>query len=1263
MACPNRAWLRLMLMINEKELQISNKSYINKDFASIYPELIDLAKNITRRWDPQTSNESDPGIVLLKLLAFVGDKLNYNVDKNVLECFMPSCTQESSMRKLCDMLGYEMGYYEAPEVTVTFSYSGDSLNGATLRFPALGTSICDDAESVYYVLVEDVNVSTLEGNNEPQTGKALEGTANTLNVGDSEVIGLENLDDNNRLYFPVSGVAQNGVFIENSTSDGESSSAFWERVSNLNVQPSRSRVFKFGYDSSKGLPYIEFPDDISSLIGDGLIVRYVVTDGLSGAVSAGMLNRIASPTQISIGDKTVQIVTDPDEASDDSPVNLVVNNPSASTSGADPETIDEAYNSFKKTVGTFDTLVTCRDYANAIYSMKNPDDGSNYVSNVQVSDRRDDINRSMRVVTLGLNGQETVNANLENPALKKSGLDANTLCLYLFRPYSSNTESGFVDSFRSQGTSPSREIVENLEDSKTASHDYLGYGNEASVDRANDIAAIKNYMRLVARITTTYKVNDAERADIVRNVKKALIRDYNMRQVDWGYEIPFDSLMETITSADKRISSVSLAEPELSTKVAFVDPTLPEADFISYGSSASVNPYVVVVAKNVLAGRIPLFGYDESFYFDFGQATENSPVSSGLESMSSAFVREGGFKAKAEYVLKANEVLQFIRPSISDVLTYTAYVYYSWKGSKVPANSDHQIVEGESLVVQYTDSNQKLVTKAYGKGEIIKPNFDLVDNSANGKFEITVDGLSYKADQTDAQQSITTRKINRVVLESTPYYCYWIVNNADNALFFQSDLDPSTRTLRRVLGDNEFFFYTDASFRSMVTFGSGTTIETTITDVSKWVADSININEALNGGLLALKDKWVYFNFRTSPGSITATENQILTLVEGDSFTPAKNIVIEPNDFSGVDVVGSSYVSAGEEGTFDGITLSSEGYGWQARTRLDIDFGPSEPQALLENHWICVTPMKGIGSNPSPGTPVIYSRDSSQALPSELSERWQGAVRKEAGYLSCNYLMQVSGAWAINLKSAIPSMSETDVGADAGESAYYAKFDYPVSVYGYSRSDGETAYLERDSRGFATLSFEGTSSGPQTIKYDYPNIGKASIFGVYWLPSAGEGQGAVATIEGTGGAVSFYNADGNPSQGLKQGLNNIAVPAGTTAISFKVNAKGDIIVSEPRFYDGYNSALGLSAFGNESNNVASALLNELKGVSEYTDGTGNKKTMFFYSNEPSNADSLDVSDVSSPYAFYEYNNVANKFTISEIDFESSEIDVVRSSRL
>ena len=56
------------------------------------------------------------------------------------------------------------------------------------------------------------------------------------------------------------------------------------------------------------------------------------------------------------------------------------------------------YQSFKKIVGTFNTLVTCKDYENVIYNLKDDFD-NNYVSNVVVSDITNDYNKSIKIPT------------------------------------------------------------------------------------------------------------------------------------------------------------------------------------------------------------------------------------------------------------------------------------------------------------------------------------------------------------------------------------------------------------------------------------------------------------------------------------------------------------------------------------------------------------------------------------------------------------------------------------------------------------------------------------------------------------------------------------------------------------------------------------------------------------------------------------------------------------------------------------------------
>ena len=89
-------------------MDINKKSYINKDYQTIYPELVDIVSKLTNAINLRQTNESDPMVVLVKLMAFIADKLNYNIDINTLLSFMPTTTQDSSFRDLADINGYTM---------------------------------------------------------------------------------------------------------------------------------------------------------------------------------------------------------------------------------------------------------------------------------------------------------------------------------------------------------------------------------------------------------------------------------------------------------------------------------------------------------------------------------------------------------------------------------------------------------------------------------------------------------------------------------------------------------------------------------------------------------------------------------------------------------------------------------------------------------------------------------------------------------------------------------------------------------------------------------------------------------------------------------------------------------------------------------------------------------------------------------------------------------------------------------------------------
>lgn len=285
-------------MITNQEINAVKLSATKKDFYQIWNELLDTASKLSERWDPTSTNESDPGIVLLKVLTAVADKLNYSIDTNILEAFMPTAAQEESMRKLTEMLGYSMKYYRSATTDVTISYTKTESDPLTdlVRIDRF-TNIKDTDDTINYVTLKAIDLSN---DNPTKSVPCIEGELVTCETDNDNIISISLLDDNNRYYLPEVSIAENGIFITNvndnlnSLQEGDE----WEKVDNLNAKGlgEDNKYYKFGFDSKEGLPYIQFPDNISSLIEDGLRIKYIRTHGASGNVSVRTLSKMETPS-------------------------------------------------------------------------------------------------------------------------------------------------------------------------------------------------------------------------------------------------------------------------------------------------------------------------------------------------------------------------------------------------------------------------------------------------------------------------------------------------------------------------------------------------------------------------------------------------------------------------------------------------------------------------------------------------------------------------------------------------------------------------------------------------------------------------------------------------------------------------------------------------------------------------------------------------------------------------------------------------------
>ena len=374
-------------IVNENQ----NLNYTNLDFSSIYTEVLDMVKQLTKKWDPSISDESDPGVVLVKLSALLADKCNYNIDKNILEAFPLSVTQDSNARQLYEQLGYYMHWYKAATVPVTINWKtttvGEDGNANVYTIPKF-TTVTDDDETVIYSLIGtegDSDVVVSDGLLYSDSSKnlnmiAYEGAPVRYTFNDRTTITPNMVDTNNRLYLSTSYVFENGIFIKNVEQDNY---AEWHRVDNLYEYSYNIHRYKFGYDSASNLCYLEFPDNYAELFGSGIEVTYLTftTDESFSDVPIQFLSKFLG--NVNVNNDEITLTQDI----------VSIANTEPASGHADKEDINSAYNNYKKVVGTFNTLITLRDYLNYLRSNE-----LDICSNAFVTDRTNDVQSSYKII-------------------------------------------------------------------------------------------------------------------------------------------------------------------------------------------------------------------------------------------------------------------------------------------------------------------------------------------------------------------------------------------------------------------------------------------------------------------------------------------------------------------------------------------------------------------------------------------------------------------------------------------------------------------------------------------------------------------------------------------------------------------------------------------------------------------------------------------------------------------------------------------------
>lgn len=334
-----------------------NKSrYTHRDYDSIKSDLINAIPSLTQEWT--SKEESDPGIVLIKLISMFGDTLSYNVDKMALELYLSTVTQRKNCSKILRLLGYKMSWYISGKVVAQCSLTkkeDDQGNPIDIVIRPYVTTF-RSGDIVYTAVPSAAGAGDIAVNSvdTPVRVNLVQGEARSVKFDYSNLV-------NNRFYLADNNVDQSNLLLV------YGSSRVCTLVDNLYLATDDLNVsYEFDVDEYDR-PYIELVNYWEDILGttarsDKFTLTYFTSLGASGNVAQNALQEVTGLAEgkseylkISHSSNNNEFITEDSETLIDE--NNVV--------GKDPQTVEDARKEAAKYVFTHDTLVTADDFEKA----------------------------------------------------------------------------------------------------------------------------------------------------------------------------------------------------------------------------------------------------------------------------------------------------------------------------------------------------------------------------------------------------------------------------------------------------------------------------------------------------------------------------------------------------------------------------------------------------------------------------------------------------------------------------------------------------------------------------------------------------------------------------------------------------------------------------------------------------------------------------------------------------------------------------------
>jgi len=289
---------------------IPQVDYTSRDYAAIRDNMIALIPSLLPEWT--NTDASDFGITLIELFAYMGDMLNYYIDRAANEGFIGTATQRSSVLSLARLLGYSPSTATPATVTLTFTNKTASI----IDVPA-GTQVATTTtvNGVNTQIVFETPFDTLVPANGSINAQAIQG----------KTIQYEYLGDSDGTANQVKALSKSPLLSNTSSIivgtlvGGVPTGVAYTEIPYIIDASSNDPSYSVTTDADN-ISYINFGDGISGRIppANGIYATYRIGGGALGNVGPNTLTYPLTSL----------------------PAGITVTNLSSATGGADQESTD-----------------------------------------------------------------------------------------------------------------------------------------------------------------------------------------------------------------------------------------------------------------------------------------------------------------------------------------------------------------------------------------------------------------------------------------------------------------------------------------------------------------------------------------------------------------------------------------------------------------------------------------------------------------------------------------------------------------------------------------------------------------------------------------------------------------------------------------------------------------------------------------------------------------------------------------------------------